>query len=76
MKRKAQDFHATQIDCGRFESVEWMEALKRVQYLYGVGGKPTNGPGRGACTRVSCAYNTAVVWCNDVRYFPLIEMLG
>lgn len=63
-KRAAQDFH---IDCGRFESVEWMEALHEVGYLHGVDGKPTNGPGFGACTRVSCAYNTAVVWCNDVR---------
>lgn len=66
VKRAAQDFHATQIDCGRGKSAEWMEALHRVQYLYGVKGKPTNGPGFGACTRVSCAYDTAVIWCNDV----------
>ncbi|OJJ65329.1 hypothetical protein ASPSYDRAFT_101855, partial [Aspergillus sydowii CBS 593.65] len=64
-KRAAQDFH---IDCGRFESVEWMEALHEVGYLHSVDGKPTNGPGFGACTRVSCAYNTAVVWCNDDPY--------
>lgn len=68
VKRAAQDFNAAQIDCGRGESAEWMTALHRVQYLYGVKGKPTNGPGKGACTRVSCSENTAVLWCNDVSF--------
>ncbi|KAL4944957.1 hypothetical protein BDV06DRAFT_219764 [Aspergillus oleicola] len=31
-------------------------------------GKPTLGPGPGKCSRVACAYNAAIVWCNDNKY--------
>ncbi|PKS05390.1 hypothetical protein jhhlp_008765 [Lomentospora prolificans] len=36
-----------------------------INYLRGVPGRPTRGPGPGSCGRVSCSYNTAIYWCND-----------
>ncbi|KAL4784895.1 hypothetical protein BJX76DRAFT_356632 [Aspergillus varians] len=67
-KRLASDFDAISIRCeSKKGDVEYLQALPRIGYLYDVGGKPVNGPGPGTCTRVSCAYNTGVVWCNDSR---------
>lgn len=37
-----------------------------IDYLRGVAGSPTNGPGPGNCGRVSCDYGAAIWWCNDV----------
>lgn len=37
-----------------------------VRYLRGVSGKPRLGAGPGACSRVSCSYNSAIFICNDV----------
>lgn len=37
-----------------------------VHYLRGLNGRPANGPGPGNCGRVSCSYNSAIWWCNDV----------
>jgi hypothetical protein len=42
-----------------------------VSYLDGVSGKPSNGPGPGNCGRVSCSYDAAIFWCNDVSNFSL-----
>lgn len=39
---------------------------KGIAYLRGLNGKPGNGAGPGACGQVSCAYNSAIWWCNDV----------
>ena len=45
-------------------------SLKRIRegiaYLRRVRGLPTLGPGHGKCTRVSCSYESAIWWCNDV----------
>ncbi|CAP67483.1 uncharacterized protein PODANS_6_11385 [Podospora anserina S mat+] len=43
----------------------------RDYYLCGGRGKvttaaPKNGPGPNNCGRVSCGYNAAIYWCNDV----------
>ncbi|KAG6362428.1 hypothetical protein INS49_010658 [Diaporthe citri] len=38
-----------------------------INYLKRVAGKPSNGPGPGACGRVSCSYDAAIWWCNDNR---------
>lgn len=40
-----------------------------VNYLRGVPGAPVNGPGPGNCGRVSCSYDSAIWWCNDVSSF-------
>lgn len=37
-----------------------------INYLNGVPGTPTNGPGPGNCGRVSCSGDSAIWWCNDV----------
>jgi len=37
-----------------------------VQYLRRVEGKPQRGPGPKSCGRVSCSWNAAIYWCNDV----------
>lgn len=47
-----------------------------VIYLRGVKGKPKNGPGPGNCGRVSCSYNSAIYWCNDVRSFLPLHVSG
>ena len=39
-----------------------------INYLLGVDGKPGNGPGPGNCGRVSCSYQSAIYWCNDVCF--------
>ncbi len=31
-------------------------------------GRPANDAGPGNCGRVSCSYDAAIWWCNDVRY--------
>ncbi|KAG6003456.1 hypothetical protein E4U54_000680 [Claviceps lovelessii] len=36
-----------------------------IEYLYGSSGKPKNGPGPGACARLSCSYRSAIWWCHD-----------
>ncbi|KAF6813785.1 hypothetical protein CPLU01_14570 [Colletotrichum plurivorum] len=36
-----------------------------INYLRGIGGQPTNGPGPGNCGRVSCSENSGIWWCND-----------
>ncbi len=41
-----------------------------IYYLSGIGGTATNGPGPGNCARVSCSYNSAIWWCNDVSRNP------
>ncbi|KAK2611386.1 hypothetical protein N8I77_004726 [Diaporthe amygdali] len=38
-------------------------------YLRGIVGSPKNGPGPGACGQVSCSYNSAIWWCNDVSLY-------
>ncbi|KAJ5903360.1 hypothetical protein N7504_005743 [Penicillium tannophilum] len=48
----------------QYEASMW-EMHKAQEYLAGVSGKPTNGPGPGNCGRVSCSYGTGVFWCND-----------
>lgn len=44
-------------------------------YLNNIPGKPTNGPGPGNCGRVSCSYDAAIYWCNDVRQYCRLSLL-
>jgi hypothetical protein len=39
-----------------------------ISYLSGIRGQPSNMPGPGNCGRVSCGYEAAIYWCNDVSY--------
>ncbi|OAA41775.1 hypothetical protein NOR_05283 [Metarhizium rileyi] len=36
-----------------------------IDYLRSLPGSPRNGPGPGACGRVSCSWQAAIWWCND-----------
>lgn len=56
-----------QIGCSLWREWEWAnyhDAHDAVRYLRGIKGNPTNKPK--TCGRVSCAYGTAVYWCNEV----------
>lgn len=55
---------------GRFEGVGITRNFvieDGIAYLRGIGGVPTAPSGSGGwCSRVSCAYDAAITWCNDV----------
>lgn len=51
---------------GRWPACLWAEIRHGVSYLRGVQGRPVNGAGPGNCGRVSCSYDSAIWWCNDV----------
>ncbi|KAI7778631.1 hypothetical protein LA080_001961 [Diaporthe eres] len=55
------------IDCFNWPVANGNRIQDGINYLMGVGGQPSNGPGPGACGRVSCSYNAAIWWCNDNR---------
>jgi hypothetical protein len=44
----------------------WEAIGDGIKYLDRVPGTPTNRPGPGNCGRVSCSYESAIWWCNDV----------
>ncbi|KAJ0425831.1 hypothetical protein BJY00DRAFT_298414 [Aspergillus carlsbadensis] len=44
--------------------------------VQGVGGRPGDGAGPGACARVSCSYDSAIYWCNDDPNGKLLESYG
>ncbi|KAL6232796.1 hypothetical protein BDW75DRAFT_242633 [Aspergillus navahoensis] len=65
-KRRAKDFNTLRITCGgRWHAVSYDGALREALRLYGIKGRPRNGPGPGNCGRVGCSYGTSIVWCND-----------
>lgn len=41
------------------------EVEEGIAYLRKVRGIPSAGPGPASCARVSCSWNSAIVWCND-----------
>lgn len=65
---KRTDFSTSKYTCfGPFRGALSGDVQKGIDYLRKVPGKPTNGPGPGNCGRVSCSWNAAIYWCNDVR---------
>ncbi|KAK4198692.1 hypothetical protein QBC40DRAFT_298243 [Triangularia verruculosa] len=47
----------------------WLAVKDGIAYLRKVKtAAPKNGPGPNNCGRVSCGYNAAIYWCNDVFY--------
>lgn len=64
---KRADFSNANYFCGgRWQYCNGGAIAEGRAYLYGVAGKPSNGAGPGMCGRVSCSYNAAIYWCNDV----------
>jgi hypothetical protein len=57
--------------CDNFpDKAIWWAINDGADYLRNLPGQPTNGPGPGNCGRVSCSYNSAIWWCNDVSGLP------
>lgn len=52
--------------CNNFGSARVSAIAEGADRLHGLSGAPTLGPGPGQCSRVSCSYNSAIYWCNDV----------
>ncbi|KAF6810114.1 hypothetical protein CSOJ01_06526 [Colletotrichum sojae] len=52
--------------CNQFEKAYQNRVLEGAQYLRRTKGQPELSAGPQECGRVSCAYNAAIWWCNDV----------
>lgn len=63
---KALDKQDTWSDCGRFDPARADPIWAGIDHLNHVSGTPWSGPGPRACSQVSCSYNSAIWWCNDV----------
>ena len=69
---KRTDFGGSQYFCrGRWAEADYMRVNEGIRYLRRIGGRPTNGAGPGNCGRVSCSYDAAIYWCNDVSHLIL-----
>ncbi|OOF95837.1 hypothetical protein ASPCADRAFT_405538 [Aspergillus carbonarius ITEM 5010] len=55
------------VTCTNYDQAITRRIQEGITYLRGVSGSPSNGPGPGNCGRVSCSYNSAIWWCNDMR---------
>lgn len=63
---KRTDFSTSRYKCrGKWRGAVTGEIKKGIDYLRRVGGKPRLDSGK--CSRVSCSWNAAIWWCNDVR---------
>lgn len=61
------DFHGAAFNCNWPKCWD-VGIIQGIQYLRGLKGRPSNGPGPGNCGRVSCSYDNAIWWCNDVSF--------
>lgn len=61
-------WYDTQVICNKFPTANQDRIKQGIEYLLRLPAddRPTNGPGPGKCGRVSCSYNAAIWWCNDV----------
>ncbi|KAF3768131.1 hypothetical protein M406DRAFT_39037, partial [Cryphonectria parasitica EP155] len=62
------------VHCWRFNMTTTSAAWEGIAYLNSIPGKPSNGPGPGACGRVSCADDAGIWWCNDVSNKPALRL--
>jgi len=60
-----------QLLCNIFPTADKETIQDGIDYLRGVPGTATNGPGPGNCGRVSCSWDSAIWWCNDVSNIHL-----
>lgn len=65
---EARSLTKRNIICGNWPLADKGRILEGINYLNHLpaSDRPTNGPGPGNCGRVSCSYNSAIWWCNDV----------
>ncbi|KAK3321678.1 hypothetical protein B0H66DRAFT_178914 [Apodospora peruviana] len=69
------------VSCGPNGHREWDRCYPKpiadgIKYLRGVPGSPANGPGPGACGRVSCSWKSAIWWCNDNDHTYTLNSFG
>ncbi|KAJ0344842.1 hypothetical protein CCHR01_02556 [Colletotrichum chrysophilum] len=60
------DFEGAATVCDGWELANTARIREGISHLDGVDGKPHRGAGPASCGRVSCSYNSAIWWCNDV----------
>ncbi len=63
-----ENLKRTTVNCGTWPLADKGRIIEGIAYLRGVPAAPRNGPGPGYCGRVSCSYNAAIYWCNDVSW--------
>ncbi|KAK8028393.1 hypothetical protein PG991_005449 [Apiospora marii] len=63
--RGVQPQRRTPIHCNIWETGFRWALQDGINYLRGVGGVPSNGPGPGNFGQVSCSWSSAIWWCND-----------
>lgn len=64
---KRTNFAGSKYFCnGRWPTTARARIVEGIAYLRRVGGKPRLRAGPGRCSRVSCSWNAAIYWCNDV----------
>lgn len=65
---KRTDFSGTAVICQHkdFKNCNVQVIKNDINYLRGVPGKPTRGPGPASCGRVACHNSCGIFWCNDV----------
>jgi hypothetical protein len=73
------DFQQTGLFCIPVSGWGWVMADSGrisggVNYLQGIQANCNIGAGPGACSRVSCSYDSAIYYCNDVSYSLLIPL--
>lgn len=54
--------------CGHFDPAREEAVWEGIDHLGHVSGRPVSVPGPGVCGRVSCSYDSAIWWCNDVSW--------
>ncbi|KAG8424721.1 hypothetical protein J3458_001492 [Metarhizium acridum] len=69
-------FNWSQVICGT-GALGWHPCKVRrieegIEYLRGLAGVPRNGPGPETCGRVSCSYQAAIWWCNNVSFLAVL----
>lgn len=57
-------------------AARYVPIVNGIKYLRGLSGNPRAGPGPAKCARVSCSYNSAIWWCNDVSWLWSIAPAG
>lgn len=74
--QKRTDFHGSKTICGGgsygWRSCRDATIQSGISYLRKLKGRPGASPGPGACGRVSCSYDAAIWWCNDVSFHDRI----
>lgn len=75
---RASERRDTWSDCGHFDAARAQAIWEGINHLNHVSGRPVSGPGPGVCGRVSCSYDSAIWWCNDVstRLLPVFTRIN